>query len=98
MNSNLLKTSLLGTQILHHIVVLGAVTAPIWSWAVLPIVLAVLVSSVAVWRIISSTICPLTLLENVIRRKLGLQEIHTFIGHYYVRPIHVFLDNLIGVL
>ena len=32
--------------------------------------------------------CPYTKLENYLRRKLGLQEITTFISHYYKKPYH----------
>ena len=32
--------------------------------------------------------CPYTRLENYLRRKLGLEEISTFISHYYKKPYH----------
>ena len=32
--------------------------------------------------------CPYTRLENYLRRTLGLQEISTFISHYYKKPYH----------
>lgn len=32
--------------------------------------------------------CPYTRLENSLRRKLHLQEITTFISHYYKKPYH----------
>ena len=32
--------------------------------------------------------CPYTKLENYIRRKLGMEEITTFISHYYKKPYH----------
>jgi len=32
--------------------------------------------------------CPYTRLENYLRRKLELQEITTFISHYYKKPYH----------
>ena len=31
--------------------------------------------------------CPYTRLENSIRRKLGMEEISTFISHYYKKPL-----------
>ena len=31
--------------------------------------------------------CPLTRLENRIRRSLGMKEIRTFVGHYVVWPV-----------
>ena len=32
--------------------------------------------------------CPYTRLENNLRRKLGLEEISTFISHYYKKPYY----------
>ena len=32
--------------------------------------------------------CPYTRLENYLRRKLGMEEISTFISHYYKKPYH----------
>lgn len=34
-----------------------------------------------------SSICPLTIYENRIRKILGIREIHTFIGHYITGTI-----------
>jgi uncharacterized RDD family membrane protein YckC len=31
--------------------------------------------------------CPLTMLENRIRRSLGMREIRTFVGHYVIFPV-----------
>ena len=31
--------------------------------------------------------CPLTRLENYLRRKLGMKRIGGFVGHYFVRPL-----------
>lgn len=31
--------------------------------------------------------CPLTRMENKIRRKLGMKEIRYFVGHYVIWPI-----------
>ena len=32
--------------------------------------------------------CPYTRLENYLRRKLRMEEISTFISHYYKKPYH----------
>ena len=32
--------------------------------------------------------CPYTRLENNLRRKLDMEEISTFISHYYKKPYH----------
>ncbi|NBQ68602.1 MAG: DUF2784 family protein [Nitrosomonadaceae bacterium] len=37
--------------------------------------------------------CPLTRLENCIRKQLGLRLISTFIGHYLVKPFKMVLSN-----
>lgn len=37
-------------------------------------------------------ICPLTNIENWIRRKLGMKEIKTFIGHYIIKHIKRFIS------
>lgn len=43
--------------------------------------------SFIVWLSTTRTVhCPLTNLENSVRRRLGLDEIHGFIGFYLVRP------------
>ena len=35
--------------------------------------------------------CPYTRLENSLRRKLGMEEISTFISHYYKKPYYRFM-------
>lgn len=39
------------------------------------------------WISFSRTVnCPLTAVENYIRRKLHVKEVHGFVGYYFVRP------------
>ena len=37
--------------------------------------------------------CPVTRLENLIRVRLNLRPIHTFVGHYFVRPFKALSNN-----
>lgn len=39
-----------------------------------------------VGRAMFSKECPLTDLENSLRRKLGWPKIHGFVGHYFIKP------------
>ena len=36
--------------------------------------------------------CPLTALENKLRKSLFLPEIKTFVGHYFFKPIYIIWD------
>lgn len=38
--------------------------------------------------------CPLTIIENIIREKLGLKKIRTFIGHYFVKYIRKLFSKI----
>ena len=37
--------------------------------------------------------CPVTRLENLIRSRLNLRPIHTFVGHYFVRPFKLLIQK-----
>jgi len=37
--------------------------------------------------------CPLTDLENIYRRKLGIRPINTFVGHYFKRNMYYKIKN-----
>lgn len=39
----------------------------------------------------SPTQCPLTKLENKLRRLVGIREIRFFVGHYFIWPVRKFL-------
>ena len=73
--------------IFHHLGILGflvsapmlIIKTPFWIW--LPLntwILHLIFSPVLV--------CPLTIWENRLRRKLSLEQIDTFFKHYYIRP------------
>ena len=71
----------------HHLGILGFLVSapllmikePFWVW--LPVntwILHLIFSPVLV--------CPLTIWENRLRKKLGWEKIDTFFKHYYIRP------------
>ena len=73
--------------IFHHLGILGflvsapmlMIKTPFWVW--LPLntwILHLIFSPVLV--------CPLTIWENRLRKKLGWEKIDTFFKHYYIRP------------
>lgn len=39
-------------------------------------------------------VCPATIWENRLRRKLGKKEIKTFFKHYYVEPLKKFINEI----
>jgi hypothetical protein len=84
----LLKKSLLYSLILFHMMVVAMnLTAffviPFFeSWYIaLPIMTLIFNISFAKWWK-----CPLTDLENKLRRDLNMKEIRGFMGHYFVNP------------
>src|SRR6185436_21164928 len=54
-------------------------------------------ASFVVWITFDRGVCPLTRLENCVRRRLGLPEVFGFIGHYFVRPTRRQLRRLRGL-
>jgi len=92
-----LKILLLLLIIGHHISCLLLIIAPFylivyepfWIWLPLNIwILHVIFSPVLV--------CPGTMWENRLRRRLGMPEIKTFFKHYYIEPLKNFLENTKG--
>lgn len=81
------KLGLYLTVLVHHLAVLMLLYCAISCWYLLPIQFSVLVC-VGVGRIaVSREPCPLTLIENLFRRKLNMKEIKGFIRHYYLSPL-----------
>ena len=76
-----------------------------WAVVIMNIAAFILLAFVTPWYIASPLMtfiafitfnkidCPVTRLENSIRVKLGLRPIHTFIGHYLVKPFKMVLSN-----
>ena len=73
----------------HHIGLWGIITSvpllminePIW----ISLPLSAWIMHLSFSRVLD---CPYTRLENSIRRKLNMEEITTFISHYYKKPYH----------
>ena len=72
----------------HHIFILlliitpffTMVNEPFWIWVPINVwVMHLMFSPVLV--------CPATIWENRLRRKLGKKEIKTFFLHYYIKPV-----------
>ena len=77
--------------IVHFIVIIGNII----SFVILPIFAhwyeALPLCSFILWISTSNVVdCPLTKLENKIRRKLNLREIRGFIGFYLIIPLRKF--------
>jgi uncharacterized protein YqfA (UPF0365 family) len=79
----------------HHIAIILLIITPVflilnepfWIWVPINIwILHLMFSPVLV--------CPATIWENRLRRKLGKEEIKTFFYHYYIKPLKKFVDEL----
>ena len=55
-------------------------TEPLWIWLPVNIWIMHLMFSPVL-------VCPATIWENRLRRKLGMSEIKTFFLHYYIKPL-----------
>jgi membrane protein implicated in regulation of membrane protease activity len=84
----LTKLSFYSLVFTHHIFILLLIITPLfvminepfWLWVPINIwVMHLMFSPVLV--------CPATIWENRLRRKLGKPEIKTFFLHYYIKPI-----------
>ncbi len=53
---------------------------PFWIWIPINILIMHLIFSPVL-------VCPATIWENRLRRKLGKKEIKTFFLHYYIKPL-----------
>ena len=56
------------------------VTEPFWVWVPINIWIMHLMFSPVL-------VCPATIWENRLRRKLGMPEIKTFFLHYFIKPL-----------
>jgi hypothetical protein len=77
----------IGVVMLHTLVVCGNLMA----FFVLPVRydpwIALPACSIIFFLILNRKLeCPLTIIENCIREKIGLPPIRGFVGHYFVRP------------
>ena len=78
----------------HHVGLLGIISSvpllminePIW----ISLPLSAWVMHLSFSRVLE---CPYTRIENYLRRKLGMEEITTFISHYYKKPYHKLMNS-----
>tara|TARA_Y100000593_G_scaffold95015_1_gene198309 strand:- start:49222 stop:49509 length:288 start_codon:yes stop_codon:yes gene_type:complete len=88
MNRTFYRLLFVFTVVTHHIglwvitlsVPLLFINEPIW--------IALPLSAWIMHLALNRLDCPYTRLENNLRRKLDMEEISTFISHYYKKPYH----------
>lgn len=89
----MLKTLLLATILVHHVVVwINTAAFLVLPFTQSPFVACPIMSFVLLVSF-SKQPCPLTQLENHLRSKLGMKRIGGFIGHYYLRPLKTHLKG-----
>src|SRR4051812_5318326 len=44
------------------------------------------------WLVFTKQPCPLTILENKLRKSIHRPVIGTFVGHYIMKPIYIYMD------
>ena len=79
---------LLFTIVSHHIALWTVVSSIPLLFINEPIWISLPISTWIMHLALNRLDCPYTRLENYLRRKLGLEEISTFMSHYYKKPYH----------
>ena len=95
MKNNKLKLLFHSLVFFHHLAIIILIISPVllvinqpfYVWAPLNIWILHLIFSPVL-------VCPATIWENRLRRKLGKEEIKTFFKHYYIKPLKKFVDEL----
>tara|TARA_Y100000593_G_scaffold22677_2_gene45157 strand:+ start:11420 stop:11704 length:285 start_codon:yes stop_codon:yes gene_type:complete len=88
MEKKALKIALAALVVFHSYIVVANVLAFFVVPFVEPWYVAVPIMSVVLLLVFSKVLdCPLTNLENHIRKKLGMKRIGGFVGHYFIKPI-----------
>ena len=92
MSRPLLHAALVAVVAFHIAVVLGMVASFFVAPFMAPWYLA-LPACVWIWTLATTRNfeCRLTQLENTIRKELGLREVTSFIGHYFMKHLYVLL-------
>ena len=80
---------LLASLVLFHSYIVGA---NVLAFFVVPFLepwyVAVPIMSLILLLVFSKVLdCPLTNLENLLRKRLGMKRIGGFVGHYFLKPI-----------
>lgn len=71
----------------HAVVVIANIALLFIVPFVAPFYISLPIDTLLVNLMFSPTPCPLTRLEGVLRRKLGMPEIRHFVGHYFIHPV-----------
>ena len=88
MNKTFYRIWLAFTIVSHHIGLWTITASAPLLFINEPIWIALPLSAWIMHLALNKLDCPYTRLENYLRRKLELQEISTFISHYYKKPYH----------
>ena len=88
MNKTFYRIWLAFTIVSHHIGLWTITASAPLLFINEPIWIALPLSAWIIHLALNKLDCPYTRLENYLRRKLELQEISTFISHYYKKPYH----------
>lgn len=78
----------------HHVLVLSLVTGTVICSIMQPWYLGLLAWVVLIRTATSKSPCILTNIENSVRLKLGRKRIGGFVGHYYKKPLRVFINAI----
>lgn len=83
----LLTFMLWATIVIHFLIVFGNLTAFFYLPFAIPWWGALPLCTFIVWLTFSPIPCPLTRLENTLRKSLGLPEVRFFVKYYIVDPV-----------
>ena len=77
----------------HHVAIWTILSSVPLLWLNEPIWVSLPISTWVMHLALNRLDCPYTRLENSLRRKLGMEEISTFISHYYKKPYHKMMNH-----
>lgn len=89
-----LKVMLFALVIVHIMIVIGNLAALGFLPFTTPWYISLPLCSFLVRLALVEANCPLTILENHLREKLGYKKIRTFIGHYFVKVFFILKNNM----
>ena len=92
--SNMSKYALWVVVITHLIIIVGNIVSILILPILMPWYVALPLMSLLVNLLFAPVPCPLTKLENKIRKELGMREVRYFVGHYLVWPVKRKLRSL----
>jgi hypothetical protein len=89
-----MKAFLWGIIVGHAVVIVGNIVSIFILPFFAPWYIALPIITLLINLMFGATDCPLTRLENRVRRRLGMKEIKYFVGHYFVWPLKKHLKSL----